>query len=262
MAKGRISVSKQCDYQSVDEETLAIVLRNRLAQYLKRIQVLINEFDLEIIVTQCSMDPRIGDAAIKFRLEGTLNNRRVDHSYGRHVWIANTHKLVPLLATLLIVACWKLIRKYDDNPFGYGIHGARLIGCIEYCMTSAEIHLNDILGLPVSDNSRRWKAIQRFCWFVPAFVTVPVVAYARHNGNDTNQAAALCVIASPFLFMAVFSAGYLIMPEDFFRTDARGRKALMFAGVSNIWVLRLLCAILAILLAGVGVMFLMIPFEK
>ena len=150
-------------------------------------------------------------------------------------------------------ATMKVFRGREHSPFGLGLGGANLEDCIDDCMASIEIVLDQTLNISESQFSNRWKVIMWMRWCIPSAVVVLNLVIPIVQGKSLGLHVAAAAMYSLSLYMLVWSSGYLIMPATFFTNDPRGRLAMSRSGVKSILAMRILCVILILILTTASI---------
>ncbi|MBL9081528.1 MAG: hypothetical protein JNK76_06965 [Planctomycetales bacterium] len=125
--------------------------------------------------------------------------------------------------------------------------------CAAECCATAQIELNALLGKGKSSAALRWERIRKLRWVIAGVGAVLPVAWAL-TPFAPPEVVFDCLYLGPFLFVGLFLLvhvlGLAILPGDFYRNDAYGRKVMARSGVKGVATLRLVCVLFCAIILG------------
>jgi hypothetical protein len=251
MASVTIDVTTSPGICVADHEGLRNAVREAIAEHVRSREDLIQDFRVNVTVTECVC--MTGRAAFAVTLGGQINGMPVTRKV-RAVRSPDALRSVGGGSTLgfgEVVS--RMVVGLAFAVFGTDAGGRNLSQCFAECMAELALAIDASAGHQESLASRTWKRITLFRWIATAGMLAVVTAPCVMQRGVMGFGALLLpgMLLGPSVFGLIHVAGLAVMPTDFFLRDPRGQKALARSGVRSIVLLRVICAVLAMVFLAV-----------
>ncbi len=226
------------------DKDVAVLVQRGLADYFQGNADATRAADLIAEVTEFSCDE--SKVVLGLRLIGVVSGRNFSFQT-RSVHVPATRSLGALgiiggaLGALLGAVLVRCFVPQSTSPL--------IARCVSECCASAHIELDAFLGCEESKLTRRWKGVRKLRWIVAGVVCLLPTIWSMSPLAPPNILID-CLILGAYLFAGVFLlahvVGLALMPAEFFRLDAYGRKVMARSGVQSVGALRALCLALCV----------------
>ncbi|MEN6496129.1 MAG: hypothetical protein ABFD16_17755 [Thermoguttaceae bacterium] len=251
MASMTIDVATSPGISVDDHEGLRNAVREAIAEHIRSREDLIQDFRVNVTVTECVC--MTGRAAFAVTLDGQINGMPVTRKVRavrspdslRSVGGGTAFGLGEVVSRMLVGLAF--------GVFGTDAGAKILSQCFAECMAELALAIDASAGHQESLASRTWKRITLFRWIATAGMLAACTApFVMHRGFMGFAALFLPgMLLGPSVFGLIHVAGLAIMPTGFFLRDPCGQKALARSGVRSVALLRVLCAVLAMVFLAV-----------